>query len=397
MPLAVLKETAAEERRVALVPDAVGSLVKYGVKIVIESGAGAQAGFADDSYVAAGATILQGGAEVCEQADIVLKVQKPTLDEAKLVKPGGALAAFLQTAESAALFSLLAERRITALAMERVPQIAAAQAMDALSSQATIAGYKAVLMGAAALKRMMPMLITAAGRLVPTKAFIIGAGVAGLQAIATARRLGAVVSALDVRSTARDEVKSLGASFVEISEAPKDAQASGGCARELDKSEQQRVLDAVSGHLPEMDLIITTVQVPERPAPRLITAEMIARMKPGSVIVDLAAETGGNCALTRLGETVETAGVAIYGPVNLAATIPTHASQMYSRNLQSLVQYLLRDGQPVINLADPVTGPMIVTHQGEFVSGQNAWKGGAPASPQIPQPFSLRETTVKRW
>ncbi len=372
MLLAVLKETAAQERRVALVPDAVERLVKSGLKILIESGAGAQADFADDSYVAAGATILPDGAEACGQADLVLKVQRPTPGEARLLKPGGTLAAFLQPSESASLFSLLAERRITALAMERVPQIAAAQAMDALSSQATVAGYKAVLVGAAALKRMMPMLITAAGRLVPTKAFILGAGVAGLQAISTARRLGAIVSAFDVRSTARDEVQSLGASFVELSDAPQHAEASGGCPRDLDQSGQQRVLDAVAGHLPEMDLIVATVQIPGRPAPRLITAEMMARMRPGSVIVDLAAETGGNCALTRPGETVEANGVTIYGPLNLAATIPTHASQMYSRNLQSLVQYLLRDGQPVINLADPVTGPMIVTHQGELVSGHAA-------------------------
>lgn len=376
MRLGVPKEIAAEERRVALAPDTVARLMKSNLEIVIESGAGAQACFSDEAYAASGATIVPSALEVYSQADLVLKVRRPEVDEANLLKPESALAAFLQPAESGSLFSLLAERRITALAMEKVPRISAAQAMDALSSQATVAGYKAVLAGAAIMKRMMPMLITAAGTVVPARVFVLGAGVAGLQAIATARRLGGVVSAFDVRAAAREDVKSLGASFVDAAEAPTNAQAAGGYARELDTSEQQRVWKAVGGHLPDMDLVITTAQIPGRPAPRLITAEMVGTMKAGSVIVDLAAETGGNCALTQCGKTVEAGGVVIYGPANLAATVPTHASQMYSRNLQSLVQHLLRDGQLIFNLEDPVTGPMVVTHQGKIVYGQ------APAARQ---------------
>lgn len=370
MRVGVPKETTAGERRVALVPDTVGRLARLGLEIFVEAGAGVAAHFPDEAYAAAGAKVVPSAREVCERGELVLKVLRPSADEAKLLPPGAALAAFLQPWQNAPLLKLLAERNITALAMEMVPRVAAAQSMDALSSQATVAGYRAVLLGAGALARMMPMLITAAGTLIPSKVLVLGAGVAGLQAIATARRLGAVVSAFDVRAAAREEIKSLGASFVEVPDPPKDAEAAGGYARELDKTEQQRVLEGIARPLPDMDLVICTAQVRGRPAPRLLTAEMVATMKRGSVIVDLAAETGGNCELTRLGETVEVNGVSLHGPSDLAALVPTHASQMYSRNLQSLVQHVLRNGEMVMDLADPITGPMVVTHQGEIRFGQ---------------------------
>jgi NAD(P) transhydrogenase subunit alpha len=248
--------------------------------------------------------------------------------------------------------------------MERVPRITRAQSMDALSSQATVAGYKSVLLGAAALPKLLPMLTTAAGTLAPARAFIIGAGVAGLQAIATARRLGAVVSAIDVRAAVKEQVQSLGASFVEVEAV--SAEGAGGYAKELDEDQQTRLLAAIGRHLKEVDLVISTAQIPDRPAPRLVTAEMVRGMRPGSVIVDLAAETGGNCELTRPGETVEAEGVTIIGPLSLPASVPQHASQMYSRNVQSLLEHLLRDGALRLDLADEITGAMAVTHAGEI-------------------------------
>ena len=362
MRIGVPKETVAGERRVGLAPDTVARFTRQGIEIAIERGAGEEAHFADAAYQAAGASIVS---DAFGGMAMVVKVQRPTLEQARLLEPGSALACFLQPASSADLLALLAERNITALAMEKVPRIARAQSMDALSSQATISGYQAVLLGATAMSRVVPMLITAAGTLAPAKAFILGAGVAGLQAIATARRLGAVVSAFDVRPAVKEQVESLGASFVAVEQvAKKELEAAGGYAKELAAAEQQAVLDAVGRHLPAMDLVISTAQIPGRPAPRLITGAMVATMKPGSVIVDLAAETGGNCEITRPGETFQANGVRVLGPLNLPGTIPLHASQMYSRNLQALLDHLLKDGRLVFDLADAITGAMVVTHQG---------------------------------
>jgi NAD(P) transhydrogenase subunit alpha len=249
------------------------------------------------------------------------------------------------------------------MAMERVPRTTRAQSMDALSSQATLAGYKGVLLGAALLPRILPMMTTAAGTLAPAKVFVVGAGVAGLQAIATARRLGAVVSAFDVRPVVKEQVQSLGASFVEVPQVA--AEAAGGYAKELGASEQERVLAAIAAHVKDMDLVVTTAQIPGKPAPRLLTAGMIRSMRPGSVVVDLAAETGGNCELTRAGETIVAHGVTIVGAVNLASTVPLHASQMYGRNVLTLLQHLLtKDGAFQVDVADEITGAMAVTHGG---------------------------------
>jgi NAD(P) transhydrogenase subunit alpha len=346
------------------VPDSVARLVKLGHEVVFERSAGASAFHTDRDYEVAGATLADDGSMVLGLSEIILKVQKPSLEEADAIREGAALVSFLAPAASADLLARLAARKITAFSMELVPRITRAQSMDALSSQATIAGYQAVLLGAARLPRLLPMLTTAAGTLAPAKVFVLGAGVAGLQAIATARRLGAVVSAFDVRSVVREQVQSLGATFVEAEQV--SAEGAGGYAKELAEEQQRKVLEAVGKHIKDMDLVITTAQIPGRAAPRLITGEMVATMRPGSVIVDLAAETGGNCTLTRLGETVVDHDVRILGPANLASSIPLHASQMYSRNLLTLLQHLLKDGALNLDLADEITGAMVVVHAGEI-------------------------------
>ncbi|MGZ8414599.1 MAG: NAD(P) transhydrogenase subunit alpha [Gemmatirosa sp.] len=355
MRIAVLKETADRERRVALTPDAVKRLVAAGHQVVIERGAGAAAYASDADYEAAGAAIAADAATACRDAEVVAKVQRPTPAEAALLQP----------AQSGELLADLAQRGVTALALERVPRITRAQSMDVLSSQATVAGYKAVLLAASALPRFLPMLTTAAGNITPARALVLGAGVAGLQAIATARRLGAVVSAFDVRAAAREQVQSLGAKFVAAELAAPGAETAGGYAREQAADEQQRTLAAIGGAIAEMDLVISTAAIPGRPAPRLITAEMVATMKPGSVIVDVAAETGGNCELTRPGETVEAHGVTIMGPLNLPSTTPAHASAMFGRNVLTLLQHLAtKEGALQLDVSDEITGAMALTHDG---------------------------------
>jgi H+-translocating NAD(P) transhydrogenase subunit alpha len=361
MRIGVPLETAPGERRVALVPESAGRLARAGFEVVVERGAGHAAGFPDALYERAGAR-LEAAAETVLGSDVVLKVRRPSREEAARLSPGAVLLGFLQPAASGEILALLAERRVTALAMELLPRITRAQPMDALSSQATVAGYKAVLLGACALAKLFPMLITAAGTLAPAKVFVIGAGVAGLQAIATARRLGAVVSAFDVRPAVKEQVLSIGATFVE---AEVSAEGQGGYARELAEEQQRQVLAAVGRHIADMDLVIATAQVPGRPAPRLVTEEMVRAMRPGSAIVDLAAESGGNCALTRPGETVDVGGVTILGPLDLPATVPLHASQMYSRNLEALLKHLAKDGRLAVDLADEIAGAMTVVHGGE--------------------------------
>jgi NAD(P) transhydrogenase subunit alpha len=348
---------------VALVPDNVARLVKEGHELRIEEGAGAAAGFLDAAYEAAGATTSPGAAGAMEGAAVVARVRGPDAREAEEVPAGALVVGLLSPLQSGPVLERLAARGVDALAMERVPRTTRAQSMDALSSQATLAGYKAVLLGAAALPRILPMMTTAAGTLAPAKVFVIGAGVAGLQAIATARRLGAVVSAFDVRPVVKEQVQSLGASFVEVPEVA--AEGAGGYAKELGASEQERVLAAIGGHVRDVDLVVTTAQVPGKPAPRLVTARMVRSMRPGSVIVDLAAEGGGNCELTRAGETVVEAGVAVMGPVDLPASVPFHASQMYGRNVTTLLQHLAKDGQLRLDPEDEIAGPMLVVHAGK--------------------------------
>jgi len=367
MRIAVLKERAERERRVALVPESVARLIKSGAEVVIERGAGHEAGFPDSHYETAGASMAGSPSDAMSGAALVLKVQPPMADEVAALPEGVVLISTMPAAVAGERVPQLAARNVTLLGLERVPRITRAQSMDILSSQATVAGYKAVLIGAAAMPRLMPMMTTAAGSLTPAKAFIIGAGVAGLQAIATSRRLGAVVSAFDVRAAVKEQVQSLGASFVEVGVT---AEGTGGYAREQTADEQAQMQQALANHIKDMDLTIATAAIPGRKAPILITEAMVQSMKPGSVIVDLAAETGGNCAVTRAGETYTTAnGVTILGPVNLPATMPMHASQMFSRNVLTLLQHLItKEGELVINLEDEITGPMCLAHGGQVRS-----------------------------
>ena len=363
MKIGVPKETAPRERRVALAPDSVARLVKSGAQVIVERGAGAEASFADGAYAASGATIA-GSAEAFG-ADVVTKVQRPSAAEAKAMKTDALLISLLQPSSSTDLLPVLAERRVTALSLERVPRITRAQSMDVLSSQSTVAGYKAVLVGASLMPKFLPMLTTAAGNIAPAKTFILGAGVAGLQAIATARRLGAIVSAFDVRPAVKEQVQSLGATFVAAEAIAADAEDKGGYAREQTEEQQRRTAALLHDHLKQMDLVVTTAQIPGRPAPRLITEAMVADMRSGAVIVDLAAESGGNCALTKPGETVDVNGVLIHGAVDIASTVPTHASQMFGRNVLTLLQHLIKDGSITIDLGDEIAGPMCVVHQGQ--------------------------------
>ncbi|MEE8061705.1 MAG: Re/Si-specific NAD(P)(+) transhydrogenase subunit alpha [Gemmatimonadales bacterium] len=371
MKIGIPRERVPGERRVALVPDAAARLTKGGMEVVVEAGAGESAGFPDDLYAAAGVPVAPDTAGTVSSADVVLTVQPPGPETIANLREGSVLVGLLQPATSEELFTQLASRNVTALAMELVPRTTKAQSMDALSSQATVAGYKAVLVAASALGKLLPMLTTAAGTLAPAKVFVIGAGVAGLQAIATARRLGGIVSAFDVRSVVKEQVESLGASFVEA-EAVSEGEGAGGYAKELAEEQQQKVLEAIGGHIQAMDVVITTAQIPGKRAPVLITAAMVESMRPGSVIVDLASESGGNCELTQAGETVIAHGVSIIGPRNLPATTPLHASQMYSKNLTTLVEYLAPEGSLRIDLDDPITGPMCVVANGQVRYGRTA-------------------------
>ncbi|MEP6590186.1 MAG: NAD(P) transhydrogenase subunit alpha [Gemmatimonadota bacterium] len=358
MRIGVLKERAANESRVALTPDAVVRLVKAGDTVVVERGAGESAWFSDGAYEAAGASL--GDAREACGAELVAKVRLPGPEEATHFAPGTVLLALTTPADQPTI-DRLAAGGVTILALERVPRISRAQSMDVLSSQATVAGYRAALIGASALPRFLPLLTTAAGSLTPAKALVLGAGVAGLQAIATLRRLGAVVTGFDVRAAAAEQVQSLGAKFLAPEAVASDAETAGGYAKELDEAQQRLVLAAVDGAAALSDLVIATAAIPGRPAPRLLLRSTVEQMRPGSVIVDVSAETGGNCELTVAGETVLHHGVAIFGPLNLPGTMPQHASQMFARNVQSLADHLRKDGALQLDRSDEITGVMCVT------------------------------------
>ncbi|HXF95646.1 MAG TPA: Re/Si-specific NAD(P)(+) transhydrogenase subunit alpha [Gemmatimonadales bacterium] len=364
MKIGIPRETAAGERRVALVPDVVSRLVGRGFEIVVERGAGESATFSDDAYRAAGAGVVSAPREVWSQADVILKVQAPAADEAALAREGTALVAMFQPQPE--LLHRLAQRRLTAFTLVRLPRITRAQPMDVLSSQATLAGYKAVLLAAVAAGRVFPMLVTAAGTLPPARVLVLGAGVAGLQAIATARRLGGVVSAFDVRPAVKEQVESLGATFLAM-ELAEETETAGGYAKALSEEAHRRELEFIGRHVREADVVITTAQIPGRPAPRLITEEAVRGMRPGSVIVDLAAETGGNCELTSPGAEVVRHGVAVLGPVNLASTVPAHASQMYARNVAAFLQHLAPDGRLRLDFSDEIIRETCVTHEGKVL------------------------------
>jgi H+-translocating NAD(P) transhydrogenase subunit alpha len=364
MIVSVPKENVAGERRVALVPELVSRLAKAGLEILVQSGAGQAAGFLDSSYLEKGARVEPAAFAA---ADIVLKVQPPTIEEIAAIKEGATLIGFLQPYSNRANIQALAERRITAFAMELMPRITRAQSMDALSAMSTVAGYKAVLMAANRLPKLFPLLMTAAGTITPARVFIIGAGVAGLQAIGTAKRLGAVVEAYDTRPAVKEQVESLGAKFVELALETKDAEAQTGYAKAQAEEFYQRQRQLMQTCVAAADVVITTALVPGQRAPILITEEMVQGMRPGSILIDLAAEQGGNCALTEPGQEIERHAVVIIGPVNLPATVPFHASQMYARNVTSFLLHLLKDGRLHLDLSDELTRGPLVTHQGEIV------------------------------
>ena len=357
MRLAVPREAAPDERRVALVPETVSKLSATGFEVRVEAGAGTAAGFPDAAYEAAGAQLASG--DLLEGAEAVLHVGRPSAEEVSKLAAGTVLVGFLQPLTDTEGVARLREQSVVAFAMESVPRITRAQPMDALSSQATVAGYKAVLLAANRVPKLFPMLMTAAGTIAPVRALVIGAGVAGLQAIATARRLGAVVSAFDVRPAVQEQVESLGASFLDLG--VRGEEAAGGYAAELTPEQQALQQAALEERIPDFDVVVTTAAVPGRPAPKLIPASAVERMRPGSVIVDVAAETGGNCELTVPGEIVERGGVTVDGTTNLPSLMAHHASQLYSRNVSALVQHLAPGGTLTLDWEDEITAGTCVT------------------------------------
>ncbi len=373
MRIGVVRESFPGERRVALVPSSLPGLIAAGLEITIEAGAGASAGFTDQGYAEKGARLGASREEVLGTADAILYVRAPGANpdagrsDLDRLGPGRVVIGLAEPFSSPEMTQALAARGVTSFAMELMPRITRAQSMDALSSMATLAGYKAVLLAANTLPRMFPMLMTAAGTIAPARVLVVGAGVAGLQAIATARRLGAVVSAYDLRPAVREQVESLGAKFVELPLETGDSEDKGGYAKAKDEAFYRRQRDMMGRIVEASDVVITTAAVPGRKAPLLVTDEMVQAMAPGSVVVDLAAERGGNCELTCPDETVVRHGVTILGPSNLPATVPYHASQMYAKNITTFLLHLTNDGRLDIDLEDEVTRETLVTRDGEIV------------------------------
>ncbi|HID22561.1 MAG TPA: Re/Si-specific NAD(P)(+) transhydrogenase subunit alpha [Planctomycetaceae bacterium] len=376
MKVGVIRESFPGERRVAVVPGSVTDLKKAGLEVVVEAGAGAAAGFGDEAYRQQGASVVASRQEVFAQADVLLQVRaagaNPEEAEADVAsfRDGQILISLCNPLGRPEWMRRLAERGVTVFALELLPRTTRAQSMDVLSSMATVSGYKAVLLAASALPRMFPMLMTAAGTIAPARVFVVGAGVAGLQAIATAKRLGAVVQAYDIRPAAKEEAVSLGAKFVELELETEEAEQKGGYAKEMGEEFYRRQRELMGRVLGESDVVITTAAVPGKKAPVLITEEMVEPMATGSVIVDLAAEQGGNCELTRPNETIVVHGVTIIGAVNLPATVPYHASQMYSRNITTFLRHLLREGTVRIDEQDEITIETLVTRGGDVVNGR---------------------------
>lgn len=376
MIVGIVRESCPGEHRVALVPQAVAGLIKAGMEILVERGAGTAAGFLDDQYQAQGAKLADSRADVFRQANILLQVRSlgsnPTAgrSDLDLIRPELTLIGFADPLGAPQLARELASKGCRLFSMELMPRITRAQSMDALSSMATLAGYKAVLLAATTLPKMFPMMMTAAGTITAAKALIIGAGVAGLQAIATARRNGAVVQAYDVRPAAKEQCESLGAKFVELPLDTKGAEGAGGYAKEQDAEflrKQREFMEKVVG---DSDIVVTTAAIPGKKSPVLVTKEMVARMRPGSVIVDLAAERGGNCELTKADETIVIGGVTIMGPTNLPATVPYHASQMYSKNITTFLNHLVKKGELIVDKTDEITRDTLITEGGEVVNSR---------------------------
>ena len=371
MKVGVPKEIVPNEHRVALSPEGVTKLIEAGAEVMVESGAGEAASLLDSMYEKAGSTLVSDTAALFRGSDIIIKLQQPAFNEAlgkdelDMMSEGSMLIAFLQPLVNHDLIKRLAQKKITAFSMDAIPRIARAQRMDALSSMSSISGYKAVLIGASKLGKYLPMMMTAAATMPPARVLVLGAGVAGLQAIATAHRLGAVVEAFDVRPVVKEQVESIGATFIEVEEIAEDTEDAGGYAKELSEDTQQRERELIQKHTEAADIVITTALVPGRAAPILITKEMVSGMKAGSVIVDLAAETGGNCELTEAGKEVVKHGVTICGPLNLPSDMAMQASQLYSRNILGLLLLMIKEGKLDLNFEDVVINDCCITHQGE--------------------------------
>ena len=367
MNVVVPKEIVAGETRVAVTPDVAGRMTKSGNQVYVQRGAGSDAGFSDEQYASAGAQLTDDPASAYGKAGLVLKVQRPEASEIPMLQRGSSLIAFLAPLLAPEVAERLAAAGVTAFAMELIPRISRAQSMDALSSQATVSGYRAVLLAAEALPKFFPMLMTAAGTIPPAKVLVLGAGVAGLQAIATARRLGAVVTGFDVRAVVKEQIESLGATF--LSSAPHEgAEGAGGYAKELSADQQRRDQELIAKTAAGMDAVVTTALIPGRRAPTLITEQAVAGMRPGSVIVDLAAEQGGNTEGCEPGTTVVRNGVSIVGPLNLPASMPTHASFLYARNVLALFDHLVKNGELKVDMADEITKGVTVTRDGAIVN-----------------------------
>ena len=368
MNIVVLRETQSGEARVALMPESVQKLIALQATVAVESEAGTGAARSDDDYRDAGAEVSSDRNQLIQSADVLVTVNRPSDDVFAALKPGAVVLGFLKPLDEPRALAPAASANLTTFAMELIPRITRAQAMDALSSMATVAGYKSVLVAASQIPRMFPLLMTAAGTVPPARVLVLGAGVAGLQAIATARRLGAVVESYDVRAAAGEQVRSLGAKFLEVDLGGIKTEDAGGYAVELSEEAMSRGRDLIAEHAKTSDAVITTAQVPGRPAPLLVTKAAVNGMKRGSLVIDLAGATGGNCELSKADEVIERNGVVIMAPTNLPATVPVHASQLYSRNVTAFLMLLIKDGALNIDLSDDVVGPACVTHGGSVMN-----------------------------
>jgi NAD(P) transhydrogenase subunit alpha len=367
--IAVPKETAEYEKRVALAPKTVDKLVEKNLDVWIEKEAGLASNYRDEFYEEAGAKIINNREDLFSNADLLLFIQTPPKEDLKKLQEGAVLIGFIEIFNNDETISFLKDSGITALAMSAIPRISRAQNMDALSTMSSIAGYKSALIGANELDRYLPMMMTAAGTIAPAKVLVLGAGVAGLQAIATAKRLGASIEAFDIRPAVKEQVESLGASFVEVPEMNEDTETEGGYAKELADDKQERQRQVIHEHAQKSDIVITTALIPGKPAPLLITEAMVQDMHPGAVVVDLAAEQGGNCELTEAGKTIQANDVKIVGPTNIPSSLAYHASQLYSKNMMALLNHLLdEDGTPQFDFEDEITLNTTITHQGEIIS-----------------------------
>ncbi len=387
MIVGIPRETFPGEKRVAIIPSVVPFLIKAKLEVSIESGAGDAAGFPNNMYMEKGARIVKERAELFRSAEIILQVRglgaNPDAGRSDLdfLRPDQIIIALLEPLTALEAIQELAEKRVIAFAMELIPRIARAQSMDSLSSMATIAGYKAVLIAAESLPKMFPMMMTAAGTIAPARVFVIGAGVAGLQAIATSRRLGAIVQSYDIRPAVKEQVESLGAKFIELDLDTKDAETKGGYAKEMNEEFYRLQREMMSRILADSDVVITTAAIPGKKAPCLITSEMVKNMKPGSVIVDLASEQGGNCELTKRGEIIEEEGIKIVGTINLPSSVPYHSSQMYAKNISNFLLHLIKEGKIELDLEDEIISQTLLTKGGEVVHADVRKALGFPATP----------------